>query len=86
MDTEEADGFIVYAHGFNGDYTFTEPWEFSGTLDAARRSALAAMEVERFRNVLADGTPTIRWMEIFGPGIEESLGLEERDGELVWTP
>lgn len=84
MDTDE--GFIVYAHGHNGDYTFTEPWDYADTLDAARASAVEAMTAGRLQNLLPDGTPTIRWMEIFGPGIEESLGLEEHDGQLIWTP
>jgi hypothetical protein len=53
------------------------------TLAEARTVALDAMK-RRGENALADGTPTLRWMEITGPGIEESIGLEERDGELVW--
>ena len=82
---EERETFVVYGHGWNGDYTFCEPWSVVETLTEAKAVALKAMG-ERFANALADGTPTLKWMEIFGPGIEESIGLEaDGQGCLFWT-
>lgn len=77
--------FAVFAHGHNGDSAFMEPWSVVASLTLAKEVADRVMRVSRFEHRLDDGTPTVRWMEIFGPCIEESIGLEERDGELVWT-
>lgn len=78
--------FLVMSHGHNGDDPFTENEAVVKTLAQAKESAERLMKTDRYRDgcVLADGTPTVRWVEVFGPGIEESLGLEEVDGELHW--
>lgn len=77
--------FVVYSHGFNGSDPFTEAEDVVATLDKAKALAQRIMEKDRYANTLDDGTPTILWMEVFGPGIRESLGLEARDGTLEWT-
>lgn len=76
--------YDVTAHGHNGDSSFSEPWTVETTLAAAKKAAEKVMRTTRYDN-LHDGVPTIQWMEIFGPEFDESLGLEERDGELVWS-
>lgn len=77
--------YVVYEHGWNGDFTFSECVDVVTTVTKARRLAERVMKTDRMRNVLADGTPTVQWVEIFGPDIEESLGLEEHEGRLVWS-
>jgi hypothetical protein len=79
-------GYAVYGYGFNGDFHFCEPWAVEKSLVQAKRVALEAMH-SREKHTLADGTPTLQWMEIFGDEFEESLGLEvdKTSGELVWT-
>jgi hypothetical protein len=80
----ESESFVVYAHGHNGDFPFMEPWTVVATLAEAKRTAERVMRKDRFSNLLADGTPTITWMEVFGPGIEESLGFEGEGDNLRW--
>src|SRR5262245_2509786 len=65
--------FVVYAHGHNGDCSFSELWDTTETLEDAKKLAEKIMLTDRWNNV-HNGAPTIKWMEIFGPGIEESIG------------
>lgn len=76
--------YDVHTHGWNGDWTFTELQSVETTLLKAKKVAERVMSKERFDNVLEDGTPTVQWVEIFGPDIVESIALEEHDGKLQW--
>lgn len=76
--------YVLRSHGFNGDFSFSEVEGVHTTIAAAKRSAERTMKTRRYEHTLEDGTPTIRWMEIEGPGIEESLGLCEVAGRLLW--
>ena len=78
-------GFVVYSHGHNGDFTFTEVETVTETLAEAKAKAERVMRTTRYEHI-HNGKPTVHWVEVFGPGIEESLGLEERDGRLEWGP
>lgn len=60
--------FTIYAHCPTG---YTEYWASTRTLESARRRAQKALD----ENPLKDGGG-IEWMEIFGPGIEESESVE----------
>lgn len=77
--------YLVMEHGHNGDSSFSEIVTVVFDLDEAKARAMKVMTVDRHEHV-HDGRPTVQWVEIFGPDIEESLGLEEQAGELVWTP
>jgi hypothetical protein len=73
--------FSIYTHGHNGDFPFSELWGMKETLEEAKDLAEEIMLTKRFDD-LHNGTPTIHWVEIFGPGIEESIGCELIGGNL----
>jgi hypothetical protein len=88
LGENEPRGFIVFSHGHNGDSPFRECETYIGPEDGglaeAKAHAEELMKTRRYQH-MHNGKPTVQWCEIFGPGIEESLGLEERDGELYWS-
>lgn len=63
--------FVVYAHCEE----ITEVWSVVGTKARAIRDGMEAMA----SHVSLGGG--VRWVEIFGPGIEESISIEMRDGK-----
>jgi len=77
--------YVVTGHGHNGDYPFAETWDVVDTVEQAKAVAEKAF-ARRGEHVLADGTPTLQWMEVTGPGIEESLGLDEKGWDGEYTP
>ncbi len=81
--------YVVRSHGWNGECSFTEIETVTDTLEEAKVYAMALMTTRRFEHVLEDGKPTVQWVEVEGPGIEESLGLEPVvrggvDGRYEW--
>lgn len=71
--------WIVKAHCANG---FTELVGIYKSLDAARTSARGEL---RKSPLTECGTGGVRWCEIFGPEIEESIGVERAGAEVVET-
>jgi hypothetical protein len=71
----------VYGHCASG---FSEVWDVSETLDEAKSVARKAL---KDYPVTPCGTGGVEWCEIFGPGIEESIGIErdKLSGELIET-
>jgi hypothetical protein len=67
----------VKAHCASG---YTELWGVYESLDEARATA---REVLASHPVTECGTGGVRWCEVFGPGIEESLGFERQDGRII---
>lgn len=65
--------YAVYGHGDNGDGSFRELYNVSPSLTVARGIAEDAMR-NRHENVLEDGTPTLEYMTIEGPGTGEDEG------------
>lgn len=78
--------YIIYEHGWNGDWHFTEVVNVVDTLAEAKKLGERVMLKDRHANVLEDGTPTVQWVEVFGPEFEESLGCEmSGEGNLFWS-
>jgi hypothetical protein len=67
--------YVVFGYGWNGDCSFRECYDVVSTLDEAKRLAERTMKKDRFANTLEDGTPTLQWMEVSGPGTV--LGLDD---------
>ena len=71
------DTFTVYGHCASG---YTELWDVVATKDEAEK--LGRQILDEYPVVLQDNGRVDRdgggvvWVEIFGPGIEESLGIE----------
>jgi hypothetical protein len=76
--------FDVFSHGYNGDCSFTELEDCKETLEDAKALAEEIMLERRWNNT-HNGQPTIKWIEIFGPDIEESIGCEMISGNLTFT-
>lgn len=68
--------FAVFGHCASG---YRELWDVVDTIEQARKLARRTMVKHP---VTPCGTGGVVWVEVFGPGIEESLGFERR-GDLV---
>jgi hypothetical protein len=79
---EEPTTFAVFAHCASG---YTELVNIEDTLDAAKRRASRELVDSP---VTPCGTGGVRWCEIFGPGIPESIGVERNSlgGVVEVTP
>jgi hypothetical protein len=71
----------VRAGGWNGDFPFSEVWDVKFALTTAKALGERLMRKDRYKNVLEDGTPTIQWVEVSGPGV--LIGLDNENGN--WT-
>jgi hypothetical protein len=71
--------FVVRSHCASG---YVELETIVDTLDEAKAAGRKALERSP---VTPCGTGGVRWVEIDGPGIEESIGIERHDGRLVET-
>lgn len=73
---EEPETFVVFSHCASG-YRELE------YVETTKEKAIArGRQVLRRSPVTACGTGGVRWCEVFGPGIEESIGVE-RSGDLI---
>jgi hypothetical protein len=77
------DTYVVYEHGWNGDWTFREVVDVVNTELQARRLAERVLLKDRYENVLDDGTPTVQWVEVVG--VSKIFGVEVVDGRLEWA-
>ena len=77
--------YAVFGGGFNGDFNWRELYTICDTLEDAKRYAEREMRSkDRFENTLADGTPTLQYMEVQGQA-DEMMAVEEKDGQLFWS-